>query len=473
MLVSRSAILSSALVSAGILAACSGGDTDADYGATSSGAGGETSTAAAGNGGAKSTTAAGNGGAKSTVAGTGGAVATTTAAGTGGAAATDGGVQAQTDPPQVVDPAPAGPVLTTPKVQLIAYAEDTFVPDVEKFLVELTKTTTWAEQTLEYGVGALSILPTISIAGTPPATLDDNSGTVTPFETTLANNLSGASPAWGAADPSTIYLFVLPQGTQVNSGGLCCDPSSGYFGYHYEAPVGSSSVAYAVVCNCPSFVVAPLTALDDLTTTISHELDEAATNPFVTSKPAFGQEDDPHAIWITGSFGGEVADMCQDPSDSNYLPPGSTYMVQRSWSNAAARAGTNPCVPVPATGPYFNSYPTMTDQVVLTNGSATGMSVTTTGVKIPVGQSKTIDVVLHSEAPTSGPWTVSVQDLSEYLGDTAATTVSLDKTSGNDGDVLHLTIKVLSVDPTFGGEGFVLSSTLGGQNNLWFGAVSQ
>ena len=120
-------------------------------------------------------------------------------------------------------------------------------------------------------------------------------------------------------------------------------------------------------------------------------------------------------IWEEGSFGGEVADMCQDNDDSNYLPPGSTYTVQRSWSNAAATAGTNPCVPVPATGPYFNSYPTLPDQVTLTAGSPSGGPITTTGVNIPLGQSRTIDVVLHSEAPTSGPWTVTAYDSSANI----------------------------------------------------------
>jgi hypothetical protein len=440
MLVSRAAFGSIAVFAVSTLAACGGGSH------------------------ASSTAATGTGGSAT---GTGGSA---TGAGTGGA------VFPAADAPQVVNVAPMGPVLTTPRVQLIAYAEDPVLPDVEMFLVELTKTDTWAEQTMEYGVGKLDILSTFTIAGTPPATLDDNTGNVTPFEMTLASNLTGTNPVWGAADQSTIYLFLLPSGTQINSGGLCCDPSVGYFGYHWEAPIGTtSSVPYAVVCNCPGFVQAPLTALDDVTTTVIHELVESATDPLVSSNAAFAQEDDPHEIWYVGSFGGEVADMCQDNTDSNYTPPGSTYMVQRSWSDAAARAGTNPCVPVPPTGPYFNSYPTFPDMVSLT-GQALPFNVTTPGVQIAVGQSKTIDVVLHSEAPTSGPWTVTVQDLTAYAaGDPsmAATDVSLDKTSGSDGDVLHLTIKVLSVDSSFGGEGFVLSSTLGQQNNLWFGAVGQ
>ncbi len=166
--------------------------------------------------------------------------------------------------------------------------------------------------------------------------------------------------------------------------------------------------------------------------------------------------------------------MCQNNTDSNYTPPGSTYMVQRSWSNAAAKAGTNPCVPVPSTGPYFNSYPTLPDMVTL-GGDYWSPAVTVEGVRIPIGQTKTIDVVLHGDGTTSGPWKVDVQDLSYYSGDTTkpVTQLSLDKTSGSEGDVLHLTIKVLKADASLGGEGFVLTSTLGMQQNIWYAAIGQ
>jgi hypothetical protein len=385
----------------------------------------------------------------------------------------DAALVAMTSPPQVVNPG-NGPVLTSPRVQLIAYAEDALLPDVEAQLAEMARTSTWSQQTSEYGVGPLTIKPTITIAGTPPATLDDNSGNVTPFEKTLATNLSGNDPAWGPADPSTIYLFVLPQGTQVDSGGLCCDPNAGFYGYHYEAPVGAGSVPYAVVCNCTSLIPAGFTALEEVTQTITHELDEAATDPLVNTNPAFVQEDQAHAIWDVATFG-EIADMCDTSADQGYTPQGSTYMVQRSWSNAAARAGTNPCVPVPeGYGPYFNSYPTLPDTVTL-DGSYWTAPISTPGVLIPAGKTKTIDIVLQSQAATSGPWTVAAYDLSQWAGDSSqpATQLTLDRTSGQNGDVLHLTIKVLSVDPVIGGNGFVLSSTLDGQNNLWFAAIGQ
>jgi hypothetical protein len=125
-------------------------------------------------------------------------------------------------------------------------------------------------------------------------------------------------------------------------------------------------------------------------------------------------------------------------------------------------------------GPYFNSYPTLPDMVTL-GGKYWAPPITVPGVQIPGGGTRTIDIVLKSEAPTSGPWTVTAMDLSYYMGTMAspATKLTLDKSSGQSGDVLHLTIQVEASDPYLGGEGFVLFSTLNGQNNMWYAAVGQ
>jgi hypothetical protein len=138
--------------------------------------------------------------------------------------------------------------------------------------------------------------------------------------------------------------------------------------------------------------------------------------------------------------------------------------------------GMNPCVPVPATGPYFNSYP---DAAPIRHHAPVRRAVDhPRRVQLAIGQSTTIDVVLASEAPTSGPWTVTAYDYNDYVygagsGSSPTTTVSLDKTSGSNGDVLHLTITALSYDSSFGGGGFVLDSSLNGQDNLSFGAIGQ
>ncbi len=371
------------------------------------------------------------------------------------------------DVPQVIDL--GGKELVEAKVQLIAYAEDPFATDVEAFIKEFGTTDEWATQTKEYGVGPFTTLPTVLIPGTPPASLDDNTGTVTPFEDTIINSVSGTDATWAPEDGSTMYVYLLPLGTEIISGGTCCNQ---FLGYHWGAPLASGSVApYSVICHCPAQVGDPITPLQLVTTTVSHEMVETATDPFVSSSngAAYAQTDDADIVW-TLATGGEIADMCELNADSNYLPPGATYMIQRVWSNAAARAGDDPCVPVASSAPYFNSYASLSDSITL---QYEGGPVSTTGVKIPVGGSGTVDVTLTSQGATAGPWTVKAWDLNAFLGNPANTSVMLDKTSGSDGDVLHLTITVQSYDSLWGGAGFVLESTLGTQDNLTMGAIGE
>jgi hypothetical protein len=141
-------------------------------------------------------------------------------------------------------------------------------------------------------------------------------------------------------------------------------------------------------------------------------------------------------------------------------------MIQRSWSNAAAKAGKNPCVPAPS-APYFNSIPVLGPVTLAYYGS----QVHTKGVQIPVGGKATIDVQLYSEAPTAGPWTIKAWDYEEYFGANPRLKLSLDKDSGQNGDTVKLTIEVLKGNKALGGEIFILESNLGGQQNLSVGVV--
>jgi hypothetical protein len=386
------------------------------------------------------------------------------AAGTSDASFQDAGLDAGGTPdsgPLIPPAAPQvvslnGPELSTPKVQLVGYASDSFLSSVDAFITEYgTTTTEWATQTSEYMIGPFIKLPTIQLMGTPPAMFDDNSGTVTPFEQMIASNVSGANPAWAPEDGNTMYVFLLPLGTDISSGGNCC---TSFLGYHYEAPLPTGSAPYAVVCHCAPMMGDTLTPLQYVTTTVNHEMVESATDPYPNSNPAFVQTDNADLVW-TYATGGEIADMCEFNTDSNYQPPGATYMIQRTWSNAAAKAGNDPCIPVASTAAYFNSYGIYADAVTLSGGAVT------TGVRIPVGQTKTVQVLLSSPGG-SAPWNVFAWDMNFYLGNTANTTVSLDKSSGSDGEVLNLTIKVNSYDPMFGAAGVVLESTLNGQDNL-------
>jgi hypothetical protein len=342
-----------------------------------------------------------------------------------------------------------GPVVTHPKILPILFAGDADASDVTSFLNELAGAPAWAQATSEYGVGALTILPAVTVANAPK-TISDSA-----LQSMLATNTSGAAP-WGAPDPQTIYLFALPQGTiEQDSLGACC---SEYDGYHMETKVGPTSVPYAVSCSCPGFDGPSLTVVQERTVDMSHELFEAATDPLPTTNPAYVQEDDADIVW-TMVTDGEVADMCEFNDDANVVPPGSTYMIQRSWSNAAAAQGQNPCVPAVTPTPYLNSFPTL-DMVTDT---AVAPGFMTQGLSVPLGQTRTIPVKLSSAAATDKAWSVRVYDYDASVvgSSTPGLTLSLDKPSGRNGDVLQLTLVPKKADAQIGGEAFLIVSDYG------------
>jgi hypothetical protein len=361
--------------------------------------------------------------------------------------------------PQVVSY--GGPVLTSPKIQPIAYFSDEGLADMNAFLQELEHGRYWTETTAEYGVGPVTVLPTITLNETPPPTISDAA-----LAASLAANTSGPFPAWGLADSSTIYLFVLPKNSmESDSEGACC---SGYDGYHSETTSGSVPVAYAVSCACPGFDGPSIADIQERTVNASHELVESATEPFPYTDPAWGREDDADIVWTLATVG-EVGDMCEFNNDAYYVPPGATYMIQRTWSNAAAKRLMNPCAPISSPGPYFNAAPSLQPMTYPLPG---GGSIQTRGLSIPMGQTKTVDVTLFSLGPMPGPWRVTAYDYGYLLGGPANLELSLDQRSGQNGDTLHLSIKVRSRNGSIGGEAFVLYSEYGApgdavyQNNL-------
>jgi hypothetical protein len=108
------------------------------------------------------------------------------------------------------------------------------------------------------------------------------------------------------------------------------------------------------------------------------------------------------------------------------------------------------------------------DMVAIPVGSS---SITTQAVKIPLGQSRTIEVALYSDAPTSGPWQVEALDVAALSGRSPALQLSLDASSGSNGDMLHLTITPLQQGANRL-ESFYLGSGLQRRSSLWVGLVS-
>jgi len=244
-----------------------------------------------------------------------------------------------------------GPVLPSPRVQPIYFKGFPYRTDLEMFLARLASSTYWSTVTSEYGVGALTTLPGYATNVPVPASL---TGETLPDLLTAA--LTEGAASLGPARADTVYaLFFDPATTLVVMGLTLCQPGQPS-AYHDEWPVGGLVVPVAVVPTCASFPGQPsLSGVGVVTLALSHELVEAATDPFPNSRPAWSGIDRDHLLWSVAFSGAEVADLCENELPNLVTPGDIGYPVQRIWSNEGARAGTGPCVPTPAGEIYFNA----------------------------------------------------------------------------------------------------------------------
>jgi hypothetical protein len=348
----------------------------------------------------------------------------------------DAGVPSAPDATQFAEAAhPAAPVVmnaggmamaTVNVVPIFFTGDDDYRVETVKFLNQLATSDYWPATTHEYGVGPMTILPTVITTDAPPTT---DSG----LQTWVQTMADGTHAGWPAADASTIFAVFLPNGAVVSEGGStsCVD----YGAYHNEGmTAGGQAVIYALMPRCGGASV-----LDSLTVATSHELVEAATDPLPFSAAAFASLDDDHFVW-NQIPGAELGDMCEYVGGASARIVG-LYEVQRTWSNASAAAGHDPCVPARTT-PYLGVAPVLDDTVTLTfgGGGGGGGMVTTKGVTIPVGMSKTIEVDLFTDGPTAD-YTVAAVDVASALrGRPTELTFAWDKTTGHNGDKLMLTI---------------------------------
>lgn len=350
-----------------------------------------------------------------------------------------------------------GPVLTAPVVEPIFFATDdqTIVSETDDFLSQLSTSTYWSTIAADYGVGAITVDQAIISSDTPPTT-----------DTALVSWLSGhfdGSNGWPAApDPQTIYAVFLPSGVvlQTNFGTSC----QAFGGYHDETMDGSgNSVVYALLPRCSG-------GMASLTSATSHELIEASTDPHVETNLAYYVVDDDHYVW-SYTPGGEVGDMCEylDTADQQLV---GNYYAQRIWSNSAAAAGHDPCVPAPAQ-PFLGAYPVLAGSAQLPSILGGG-SVTTPSVSVPVGTSKTIEVDLFTDQP-SDDYLVNAYDVASQLeGSPAELSFAWEKEFGKNGDKLHLTI-TRQASGQFGGSEILLVTQDAATNTtvgLWWAFIS-
>jgi hypothetical protein len=371
-------------------------------------------------------------------------------------------------PPQVISG--GGPVLASPRIVPIFFSNDdpTEEAQIQAFVAAVGATSYWTTAVSEYGVGPAT-------ATTPVELTETSTGQITDadIQTWLSGKLNSDDAAFPAPDANTVYVIHYPSAVTIVEE----DPALGgtiescqtFGGFHesltLDAAHDNMPIAFAVIPRCSNFD--GLMGIDAVTGAESHELIEAATDPFPDTTPAWVETDEAHLYWDLAVGGGEIGDMCAQDPEAFTKFAGFPYTVQRVWSNKSALEGHDPCVPELPGEVYFNAAPVMNDTLSV---SVEGQTIDLTGVKIPVGGTKTIDVDLFSDGPTTGPWQVQAQDFNALMGMPANLELSLDKSSGENGQTLHLTITVKTAGQ-YGVEVFFLVVTQGQTTHFWLGDV--
>jgi hypothetical protein len=260
-------------------------------------------------------------------------------------------------------------VLQAPKIVTVTFPGDTNAAQLEAFGATVTNNSWW--DTVRKGfcdpgstTSCLGDGPTgtkVELTTAPGASYTDSSTGQTP--SSLQAFIQGLIPsAIPQPDAQTILVFYFPSTTTITLDGQAS--CSVFGGYHNSMVVGGTRFAYAVVNECPPMTGTTRTALEETTFEASHEILEAATDPAQILTANGGEQvgyylnlNDPSILPWNAVAGGEAGDLCLD-----FLGLGQDatteggFTVQRIWSNAAAAAGGDPCVPGVA-DTYFNVAP--------------------------------------------------------------------------------------------------------------------
>ena len=381
------------------------------------GAAGDTGTA--GDGGAAG--AAGESGAGGSAAGTGGASGGAAGdAGTAGAAGTSFVSAPHPAFPTVPNP-DKGPVISAVQIVTITFAGYTYEKQIQDF-ADFVPGSQWLSIVgKDYGIGNGASFKKVSLTDTAPATISDQQ--IAKYIATKIGDgtLPKPSDAPGGAS-QMLYMIYYPSTTKISlpSGpGQVAQSCYDFGGYHNSTVQNGMKFAYAVLPTC-KYVEVGNTAFDSLTFSASHELIEALTDPYPESTSSYVISDY-NSPWA--GTGGEVGDLCLD---QDYVENG--YFLQRSWSNAAAMASQDPCIPAPTDEVMYDAYPDMSAMDTLS---------------MKAGQKTTVTFTGWSSAPTSD-WHLDVFPFQGNFNPGA----SFDKSTLNNGQTATLTLSIPANTPS-------------------------
>jgi len=298
--------------------------------------------------------------------------------------------------PQI--PARGGVVLSHPRLVSIVASNDSYSSELFAYSDALTKSAWWKSVAHEYGISGFA--SSEHVVASKPIDGDLTNADVDAFVSAAI-----AGDASLAPDGHTIYVLYFPTDDTT---------PCGVDGSHHA--FGALGDAVARVHRCA----------DKIPWIASHEIIEAATDPsgdgyrLSGAAPAFDG-----SIWAERD--GEVGDLCE--SEPTIIE--GSYHYDRSWSNAAAAHGKNPCVPADP-GVFFDAsvdrdwYPVaagssknvvvtgwstaktsawkLTATIVPRKGNGTGEGFSVALSKATIGNGDTVTLTVHASDVTPGRW---------------------------------------------------------------------
>ncbi|MHB8420339.1 MAG: hypothetical protein ACYDCL_19885 [Myxococcales bacterium] len=241
-------------------------------------------------------------------------------------------------------------VLTSPNLVVLTYSDDPNAASLQADAAWMADGGYLPLVAGQYGVGdgTVQFVDLGPSSGAPTGTTTNPNAFPSYFQS-LFN--AGTLPADALEN---LYILYLPSSWADTQS--FCQSAGGYHTYFVE-PNGEAPV-YAIIPNCQG-------PLSEIEYAASHEVIEAATDPYIGSWTM-----SPDSPWYY--LGGELGDMCAYVSQDVNGP----YTATLIWSNQQAAAGGIPCQPWPAGSTYVSLLAPTTMATALPGSNA---QVTVTG----------------------------------------------------------------------------------------------
>jgi hypothetical protein len=255
------------------------------------------------------------------------------------AGAQDGGYSPASHAPLPQIPTRGGAVLAHPQIVTVTFSGDPLADSIEAWGDWVVGSAWLAAVGADYGVGAGQHLAKVRLAQAAPAQAAQ--ADIQAFVS--ARIADGSFPA---PRQDVLYVLYYPASTMLaHKTDVYCQDFSGY---HNATSAQGTLVPFAVVGRCATFWIG-LSEWQNVQRTASHELIEAATDPALAFDIATAADRDAAQALRAAVGEGEVGDVCT----GTVIDVESGFVAQRSWSNAAAASGADPCVPA-SPAPYFS-----------------------------------------------------------------------------------------------------------------------